>query len=154
MDYRIGELRKLFRRTDVDVPDDETGAATWRGVRDVAAFVGTDEAVWRISTAPTRGHQVIALVSRERPARWFYDWGGGLVWLATPATGDAGATAIRAALAGLGGHATLIRAPADLRAAVAVFQPQAEPLRKLEALIRSAFDPKRILNPGRMHAGA
>ena len=151
--YRIGELRRLFRPTECDVLDDETGAATWRAIRDVTAFAGTDEAVWRISTAPTRGHLFTALVSRELPARWFYDWGGGLVWLATPATGDAGAAAIRTALTGPGGHATLIRAPAAIRAAVPVFQPQADALRRLSAGIRASLDPAGIFNPGRMHAG-
>jgi glycolate oxidase FAD binding subunit len=51
------------------------------------------------------------------------------------------------------GHATLIRAPADVRAAVPVFQPQPAPLAALSARVKDSFDPKRVLNPGRMVAG-
>jgi glycolate oxidase FAD binding subunit len=86
-------------------------------------------------------------------ARCFYDWGGGLVWLAVPAYGDAGAAAIRAALKPLGGHATLVRASDAIRAAVDVFQPLAEPLMRVTAGIKKSFDPAGIFEPGRIYAG-
>jgi glycolate oxidase FAD binding subunit len=60
---------------------------------------------------------------------------------------------VRAALAGRDGHATLIRAPEPVRAAVEVFQPQPAALAALTARIKDSFDPRRILNPGRMYAG-
>ncbi|MEO1225897.1 MAG: FAD-linked oxidase C-terminal domain-containing protein, partial [Pseudomonadota bacterium] len=57
---------------------------------------------------------------------------------------------VRAAVDGVGGHATLIRALEPVRAAVPVFQPEPEPLAALSRRIKDAFDPKGILNPGRM----
>ena len=57
------------------------------------------------------------------------------------------------ALAAHGGHATLIRADAALRATIEVFQPQPEALARLSARIKESFDPERILNRGRMYAG-
>jgi glycolate oxidase FAD binding subunit len=155
VDYRGGELRRLFRRYDSDFVEGEANAALWRGVRDVAPFAAevSRQAVWRVSTAPTKGHLLTALVARSLDCRWFYDWGGGLVWLACSPDDDAGAGAIRAALAEIGGHATLIRAPAEIRAAVDVFEPQAESLRRLTDGIKGSMDPARIFNPGRMYAG-
>jgi glycolate oxidase FAD binding subunit len=85
--------------------------------------------------------------------RLFYDWGGGLIWMATDPSGDAGAAVVRAAVGAFGGHATLVRAPAEVRAAVDVFEPQPEPIMRLTAGIKAAFDPAGILNPGRMYAG-
>jgi glycolate oxidase FAD binding subunit len=64
---------------------------------------------------------------------------------------DGGAALIRGALPGTG-HATLIRAPAALRAAVPVFQPQAPTLAALAARVKDGFDPRRILNRGRMYS--
>jgi glycolate oxidase FAD binding subunit len=64
---------------------------------------------------------------------------------------DAGS--VRAAVAELGGHATLIRAPAAVRAAVDVFQPEAAGVRALSRRVKESFDPKAVLNPGRMWAG-
>jgi len=113
----------------------------------------SSEAVWRISTAPIKGHVLTGRAARSLPCRWFYDWGGGLVWLACPVEGDAGAAVIRAAVEETGGHATLVRAPAEVRAAVEVFQPMSEPLRRLTAGIKASLDPEGIFNPGRMWAG-
>ena len=86
-------------------------------------------------------------------AQWFTDWAGGLVWVALPPSDDAGAAAIRRACAKVGGHATLIRAPAAVRAAVDVFEPQSGALAGVSKRVKESFDPKGVLNPGRMWAG-
>ncbi|QRE75045.1 FAD-binding protein [Methylobacterium aquaticum] len=153
VDYRLGQLTRLLRGFGApDTSEGEPAAVLWRRVRDVLPFAGSDEAVWRLSTAPGRGPAVTAAVAAARPARFFYDWGGGLVWLATPATGDAGAADIRAALGGAG-HATLVRAPDSVRAAVPVFEPLSEPLMRITAGLKAAHDPAGLFNPGRMYAG-
>jgi glycolate oxidase FAD binding subunit len=153
IDYRLGELSRLLRRFGrPDLLEGEPAGRQWAAVRDVLPFAGGDEAVWRLSTAPGRGPAVTAAVAASRPARWFYDWGGGLVWLATSGTGDAGAAAVRAAL-GSGGHATLVRAPDAVRAAVPVFEPLSEPLMRITAGLKAAHDPGGLFNPGRMYAG-
>jgi glycolate oxidase FAD binding subunit len=155
VDYRAGELRRLFKRFgSADLIEGRAGEALWQSVRDATVLAEPrDRAIWRISTTPGRGPQLAALVSQAIEARWFYDWGGGLVWIATDPRGDAGASAIRSALKGLGGHATLVRAPAEVRAAVDVFEPQEAALMRLASGIKASLDPKGILNPGRMYAG-
>jgi glycolate oxidase FAD binding subunit len=101
---------------------------------------------------------IAALRQAQLPFRHFFDWGGGLVWLACAMQGqertlqDAGAQAIRSAI-GRDGHATLIRGTEDLRARIDVFQPLDPALMKITAAIKASFDPDRILNPGRMYAG-
>ncbi len=153
--YRLGELRRLLKRYGTpEILDGEASTALWRSVRD-AAFLAEPrgEALWRISTAPSRGPAVTAAIAARTPARWFYDWAGGLVWLATPAGGDAGAEAVRAAVRAQGGHATLVRAPDAVRAAVPVFEPQPDALMRITAGIKAAHDPAAIFNPGRMYAG-
>jgi glycolate oxidase FAD binding subunit len=56
-------------------------------------------------------------------------------------------------VANAGGHATLIRAQPAIRAAVAVFEPQDEGVAALSRRVKESFDPRGILNPGRMWAG-
>ena len=135
--------------------DTPTSAAVWRQTRDVAGLLpAADAALWRISTAPTQAPGVLRRLddaSVEYEA--YYDWGGGLIWLAVTGGEDAGAVAIRAALEPAGGHATLIRAAREVRAAVAVFQPQPDGVAALTRRIKDGFDPRAILNPGRMYAG-
>jgi glycolate oxidase FAD binding subunit len=60
---------------------------------------------------------------------------------------------LRQALRTIGGHATLMRAPAAMRAAVDVFEPQEPELAAVTRRVKEGFDPKRVLNPGRMWAG-
>ena len=129
--------------------DAAESAALWRHVRDAAAFVGTDAAVWRCSVTPSAGPALAA--AAPAGSRTVFDWAGGLVWIETPATGDAGAAAIRGAIdAAGGGHATLIRAGMDLRARVPTFQPVGGAKGALAERLRVAFDPEGVLNPGRM----
>ena len=129
--------------------------ALWRGVRDAKPFwagaPSGDWPLWRVSTAPARGGELAAMIVPD--AQWFQDWAGGLIWIAMPPSGDAGGASIRRALAALGGHATLIRAPAALRAAVDVFEPQPAALAAVTKRVKESFDPKGVLNPGRMWAG-
>jgi glycolate oxidase FAD binding subunit len=109
-----------------------------------------ERVVWRISVAPTHGHHVANAIGDG--AEFFYDWAGGLIWVAMPPANDGGAAAVRRALGG-NGHATLIRAPAAIRAAVAVFEPQDAGLAALTKRVKESFDPKGIFGPGRMWAG-
>lgn len=125
----------------------------WREVREVAPFVGDDRPVWRLSVPPAKGAQVAEDVMRSVESDAYFDWAGGLIWLAAPQHGDAGESAIRQAVGHHGGHATLIRAAPDLRAALPVFQPQAPAVASLTARMKESFDPARVLNPGRMYAG-
>ncbi len=129
-------------------------AELWHAIRDVDALGAPDEApVWRLSVKPTAAPALVETLHRAFECRALYDWGGGLVWIAGGDGPDVGAEAIRSAVAAVGGHATLIRAPDDVRNAVDVFQPLAEPLMALTRKLKESFDPAGILNPGRMYAG-
>jgi glycolate oxidase FAD binding subunit len=137
--------------------EDAQSRALWRAIRDVAPFAangprgGAD--IWRISTAPTRGADVSRALAEQAGAEILYDWAGGLLWAAMPASDDAQAPLVHATVAATGGHATLIRAPAAVRAKVDVFTPEPAALAALTQRIRKGFDPQGVLNAGRMWAG-
>lgn len=120
----------------------EDGAGDWAALRDAARFAGREGAVWRVSVKPTDGP---LLGARLPDADILYDWGGGLLWVRAPETLD-----LRAAMAGLAGHATLVRAGDAARARLGVFPPEPAPVAALAAGLRRRFDPSGILNPGRM----
>jgi glycolate oxidase FAD binding subunit len=124
----------------------------WRDVRDVAPLSGAHDAlIWKISCPPTEGPGIVARIKAQRPsAEAFYDWSGGLIWLALPPSADADHSIVRGALGSTGGHATLIRAAETVRASMAVFQPQPAALAALASRVKESFDPKRLFNPGRM----
>jgi len=129
----------------------EDSARMWRAVRDAAYLAEPrDRAIWRVSLAPSNGPAFVAKLG-ARAGAYFFDWGGGLVWLATEPSLVA-AVAVRAALAPFSGHATLMRAPGPLREEADVFQPLGAVERRLTLGVKAAFDPDGVLNRGRMHA--
>lgn len=151
VDYRTKALQKAgFEGWEILRGD--ASAALWRDLRDVAPFAGGAAPVWRISLKPSDAPALSAALAAAGVAhRGVYDWGGGLAWLELAEVGeDAGAAAVRGALAPLGGHATLVRAPADVRAKVDVFEPQPAPLAAISRNLKQKFDPRGILNPGLM----
>ena len=149
VEARVKGLRDLFPAAEMEELGTLESRAFWREVRDAVPLgADADDAVWRISCAPTDGPAVVTRIKAAQPfAKTFYDWSGGLIWLALPATDDAEHGLVRA---GLAGHATLIRAPESVRATVPVFQPQPLALAALSARVKESFDPHGLLNPGRM----
>ncbi len=115
----------------------------WISVREQThpAFAG--QPLWRLalpSTAPPPGLDNLRAI----------EWGGALRWYA----GEPGARhdAVRGAAARLGGHAVLYRAPESLRCLEGAFAPLAPALLALHRRLKKSFDPRGILNPGRLYA--
>jgi glycolate oxidase FAD binding subunit len=152
VDYRTEKLIALL--ADFGAKHALTGEESqriWRAVRDVEFLAEPRErAIWRVSLKPSAGAGFLArlgAVARDS----LLDWGGGLVWLSTDPT-EAAALAVRAGVAALGGHATLMRGPDPLRARD-VFEPLSPALARLTKGIKASFDPEGIFNAGRMYAG-
>jgi glycolate oxidase FAD binding subunit len=151
--YRVERLKEHLKAFgELHELDAENSLAFWGELRQLSALQDSTAPLWRISTAPTAGPQVVAAISAYMECRALYDWSGGLVWAEVLATTDAGAADIRRVMATHGGHATLIRAAPEVRAAVEVFQPLEAGLDRLSRKLKAAFDPAGILNPGRMYA--
>ncbi|MBS1140157.1 MAG: linked oxidase, N-terminal [Proteobacteria bacterium] len=111
----------------------------WNSIREQThpAFAG--DILWRLalpSTAPCPGLDDLRAI----------EWGGALRWYAGEQS------AIRGAAARLGGHAVLYRAPESLRCLEGAFAPLSPALLALHRRLKKAFDPKGILNPGRLYA--
>ncbi|RBP17171.1 glycolate oxidase FAD binding subunit [Roseiarcus fermentans] len=154
--WRADALEALLGRA-VRLGDAET-RAVWRELGAVAPLLGPGRrVVWRLCPTPSRAASLAgACRAAFDSAEVFYDWGGGLVWLAldqAEAADDGGAARVRAAIAGMGGHATLIAAPDSIRAATPVFQPEERGVALLGARVKRGFDPRAILNPGRLREG-
>jgi len=141
-----------------DKLEDKGSLSLWKGIRDVAPLTGAaDRAIWRLSLPPAAGPPVVEAIQKKRDITYYYDWAGGLVWIAASGGDDGGASVIRGAIdyvaEAAGGHATLIRAEEILRETVQVYQPQATALAALTKRVKDSFDPKRVLNPDRMYEG-
>jgi glycolate oxidase FAD binding subunit len=141
--FRMARLRHMF-------PSGELAEASpWAAVRDHKGISG--EIQWRISLPPSAAPAYLAALGEKLSFDVLLDWGGGLIWLSCKTASDGHAASIRSLLPS--GHATLVAAPDEVRARVPVFQPQPPALAALTRKVKEAYDPKGILNPGRMYEG-
>ncbi len=141
----------------VEILEDAASAAIWGSLRDVQPFAADGALgawpVWRIVCPPASGGALGQVLARDTGGDVIYDWGGGLIWAALPPKPDAQAALLRQRVDAAGGHATLIRASEEVRSNVDVFHPQPGGLAALSERVRAGFDPKSILNRGRLTRG-
>ena len=131
--------------------DDAASQTLWQAIGNTALLADAAGDIWKLSCAPSAAPLVINALPDEWPLRYYADWAGGLLWLDVP-VGDVTGTILRQALADHGGgFAQLIRDSGNTRSLVPPFQPLSSPQMALHKRIKAAFDPKGILNPGRMH---
>ncbi|MCF2871020.1 FAD-binding protein [Octadecabacter sp. G9-8] len=138
--YRLEKLKDLLSGYgEISVTED---ANLWAGITNVTGFAKTDSDIWRVSIKPSDAPALIAALPDT--CETSLDWGGGLIWVATPAGTD-----LRATMA-VDGHATLVRASTQTRAALPVFHPENPTVTALSQGLRAKFDPRGILNAGLM----
>jgi len=139
------------------VLEDAASVSVWSSVRDARPFAASGSLgawpVWRIVCPPAAGGTLGQALARDTGGDVIYDWGGGLIWAALPPKPDAQAALVRQRVEATGGHATLLRASEQVRRQVDVFHPQAKGLAALGERVRLSFDPKGILNRGRLRRG-
>jgi glycolate oxidase FAD binding subunit len=120
------------------------GEALFTGLGAGAPFASNDLDVWRIFLPPSEAAKAAAALAAPL---WYGDWAGGLLWAGVQ---GADSPHVRALAAQMGGHAMLLRAPAERRAALGLFAPQPPALAALSARVKAAFDPLSLFNPGRL----
>ncbi|MES2368061.1 MAG: glycolate oxidase subunit GlcE [Pseudomonadota bacterium] len=112
-------------------------AAFWQRLRDQATPFFDKRPLWRLAVKPTTPPLNFG------DAEWI-EWGGAVRWLAS----DLPAATLRDAAKAAGGHATLFRGTAPIDGA---FAPLTPALRALHRNLKQRFDPKGILNRGRLY---
>ena len=71
-----------------DKLEDQGSLTLWKGLRDVAPLTGAgDRAIWRLSLPPASGPTVVERIAAALDIVCYYDWAGGLVWIAAPGEG-------------------------------------------------------------------
>ena len=131
-------------------------ARLWRAVRDVGALRrrGRTRRLARLGP-PSRRRRPCRRGRRAcSMPRYFFDWGGGLVWLAVPAAGDGGAARDPRRARGLRRPCDADPRPRRAARRRCRCSSRSRPtLAALAARVKASFDPKRILNRGRMYSG-
>lgn len=155
-------LSTQFAITNTQKLDTTESQKIWKGIRDVSSLLQNSsikdtEIVWKISIKPNCAARFMDKVKEKLQVQnYYYDWSGGCIWLlineGEGQNANANAVQIRNTLSEFGGHATLVKASAQIRKTVPVFQPEVPALTTLAEKVRLGFDPHKILNPGLMQS--
>ena len=114
------------------------GENYWESLREHENdFFSDDENLWRLSV-PSTTEKI------DLHGQWLIEWGGAQRWLKTSEPIEK----VRNEVAKVGGHATLFRG-GDRNGDI--FQPLSAGIEQLHVALKNAFDPKRILNRGRLY---
>jgi len=157
VEARCRLLRKMFE--DQGATEELHGhnsSTLWREIANVE-FLGDDESdLWRLSVPPSTAANVANRIksglSSACKSGFIFDWAGGLIWFEVMGAEGAAHEIVRDSLIAGGGHATLIKASEEVRRSIPVFQPSSPGLSALNARVKQGFDPRGLLNPGRMSA--
>ena len=120
---------------------DDDPRTFWNALRDhtLSFFTADGPPLWRLSLPLLAG-------APDLPGTRLADWAGQQQWIRS----DASPQTVFTEAKRLGGHATLFRGGSGNGE---IFQPLEPGVRHLHEQLKVAFDPKAILNPGRMYPG-
>ena len=153
IDHRIKNLRKELE-LNIDeslVLENEQSKILWEKTRTLEVFSKMKSNLLRIVVPPSETFEVIKQ-SRPHEPKYFIDWGGSLIWLQLDMINTKILNDIRKIVNKASGYLTAIKIEEDLKASVDIFS--IDPIKyKISEKLKKSFDPKRILNPGKMYSG-
>ena len=153
VDERINQLSKELNINinEISILDPSQSNIFWENTRCLKVFTNLKANLLRVIVPAS---EVLDLVNKLKPynVKYFIDWGGNLVWLQIDELNLNSFKEIRSLVKNLGGYLTIIKVEESLKASIDIFTID-EVKYKISEKIKKSFDPKRILNPGKMYTG-
>ena len=153
VDERIDQLLRELNVSgkEISVLDPSQSDIFWENTRCLKVFTNLKSNLFRVVVPAS---EVFNLTNSLKPynAKYFIDWGGNLIWLQVDELNLNLLTEIRSLVKNLGGYLTVLKADESLKASIDIFTID-EVKYKISEKIKKSFDPKRILNPGKMYTG-
>lgn len=116
----------------------------WARLREAALPARDGAPLWRLALPPSAPDFDAGIDGRDAGV---IDWGGAQRWM----VGEFDREALDGHCVRHGGHATLFRAGTGVTPGAEVFTQPEAPLRSVLERVKHAFDPDRVLNPGRLY---
>ena len=149
---RIENLKKELRIIDFDISvlDTYQSEIFWSKIKNLEFFSLTTNNIIRIVVPPSESVQLIFQFSNK--FKYFLDWGGALIWMEAFELTEEMFESIRKKAVKHGGYISMIKNSNHLPYVEEVFTINRDRF-NISQNIKKSFDPKRILNPGRMYTG-
>ena len=152
IDHRIKNLINELQITNLNVSILEVHQSEvfWNKVKALEFFSNSKNNIIRIVIPPSECVNLIYQFSSK--FKYYLDWGGALMWLEVFELSEEMFESIRRKVVKRGGYVTMIKNSNYLPYVEDVFTISSERF-NISQNIKKSFDPKRILNPGKMYTG-
>ena len=149
---RIENLLKEFKITNQKISILETYQSEmfWNKVKNLEFFSSSKNSIIRISIPPSECTNLIYQLSDKY--KYYVDWGGALIWLEAFELSEQMFESIKKKVIKIGGYATMIKNSNYLPYVEDPFTINKDRF-NISQNIKKSFDPKQILNPGKMYTG-
>ncbi len=144
----IKELKLL--KSDISVLDTLQSEIFWKKIKNLEFFSLTKNNILRIVAPPSECTKLIYEIPNN--FKYFIDWGGSLIWVEACELSEQKFESIRKRVISHGGYVTMIKNSNHLPYVEDVFTINNARF-NISQSIKKSFDPKRILNPGKMYTG-
>ena len=135
---------------DISVLETHQSEIFWTKIKNLELFISSKNSILRIVIPPSECIQLIYQFSNK--FKYFLDWGGALIWLEAFELSEEMFESIRKKVVKHGGYITMIKNSDYLPYVEDVFTINRNNF-NISQNIKKSFDPKRILNPGKMYTG-
>jgi len=151
-DQRIKSLINELQIDNLNISVLETHQSEifWNKVKSLEIFFHSENSIIRAVIPPSEAANLIYQLSNK--FKYYLDWGGALMWIEAFQLSEEMFESIRRKTVKLGGYVTMIKNSAYLPYVEDVFTINRD-LFNISQNIKKSFDPKRILNPGKMYTG-
>ena len=151
---RVNTLKKLFSdyKTTISVLENYQSRIFWQNTTDLQFFNNSKNVVVKIVLPPLNADQLMNNFENEE-LKYVVDWAGNLIWVELPENDSVLLKHLRTEILKLSGHMTIIKAPNHVRIREDFLTTVDENIKVLSLKIKESFDPKKILNPGKMYSG-
>ncbi len=122
----------------------------WNKIKSLEFFSNSKNSIMRIVLPPSESIHLIYQFSNK--FKYYLDWGGALMWLEAFELSEEMFESIRRKVVKFGGYLTMIKNSDYLPYVENTFTINKDRL-IISEKIKKSFDPKRILNPGKMYTG-
>ena len=135
---------------DISILDTYQSEIFWNKVKSLEFFSSSKNNILRIVIPPSECVQLVYQLSNK--FKYYLDWGGALMWMEAFELSEEMFESIRKKVVKHGGYVTMIKNSDYLPYVEDVFTINRGRF-DISQNIKKSFDPKRILNPGKMYTG-
>ena len=135
---------------DISILDTYQSEIFWNKVKSLEFFSSSKNNILRIVIPPSECVQLVYQLSNK--FKYYLDWGGALMWMEAFELSEEMFESIRKKVVKHGGYVTMIKNSDYLPYVEDVFTINRVRF-DISQNIKKSFDPKRILNPGKMYTG-